>query len=1088
MPIPKLSALIGIVCLTSPILSHAKSEHPAFLFYPDIHKDEVVFTSEGDLWLGSLKSKTAVRITSSPGVEDHAHFSPDGKQICFSASYNGAPGIFVMNTSGGAPRRVVNDDFGAVAMGWTPDGKNILFASSRSEGEFHSKLYSVPAAGGLPKLLPIPDFTLGAMAPDGIHVAYVPFRLAQHWYHYRGGVADHIWLTNLKTNHFKELSHFVGVTTSPTWCDGKLYCVSEQNGVGNLYSMNTSTGVMTQITHYVHYAVSHASSDGTSIIFQHGTQLGLYVPSTHTIKNLTFSVYSDHIHARPHLVPLQQWMNSAAIGPTGKRLVIEARGQLASIPAKYGVMRMLAPMEATRSQHPVWSPDGKQVAFVSDRSGDEEVWICNSDGTGTPKKLTSGHKGPINRLIWSPDGKMIAFGDHEMRIYLVDVATGKMTLVDQSPELAVYNDTQNSYRFSPDSKWLTYAARDEGQTRSIYLYNIASAQKTIVSDPSYSCGDPTFSSDGKFLLFVAERNIDAGTISGYPLPAEQNVGKPTMIALASSTVSPFIAKDEEEGVTAAPTKPAAPAAKPNSAATVIDLDGISDRLIDLPLPGGNYNKLRMLDGKVLALRSDAGGTLISLDVKTSQTTPLSSGISNFRISSSGQQLLIYRGNSLQIVPAATGPFAASEGAVPMAGLHIMVNPKAEWKQIFNESWRILRDYFYDPAMHGLNWDAVYKKYDAQLPGVEDRSELNYILGNMMAELNVGHAFVGGGDYGVTNPPLILGYLGAHLAEVPNTPAFKIVSILPGNGFNLTNRSPLLAPGLNVKVGDYILAVNGQPVSPDNDIENMLIGTAGQTISLTVNSRPDMAGSRVIYIKPLNSAQQSNLLYHAWVAKQRAYVLAHGGPNILYLHLSDMEQTGMAQFYRRYFAGNRDHDGMIFDVRYNVGGSIDSLILPLISFHLQTYFKARHGHSDSRNDLGFNGYMTDLCNQYSFSDAEVFSDAFQRLHLGPVIGERSWGGSVGPGGGYRLLDGGTIYPPNYGLWAYTKGKSEWAVEGTGVYPNIPIKYDPAAELKGDSPVLDKAIEVLKAEMAAHPVPHPSHPVFPNKAYPPLKLKS
>ena len=556
-----------------------------------------------------------------------------------------------------------------------------------------------------------------------------------------------------------------------------------------------------------------------------------------------------------------------------------------------------------------------------------------------------------------------------------------------------------------------------------------------------------------------------------------------MLALSSKTPSPFLPRDQEEAAEPAPKK----TEKASTVAPVvtIDFNGLKQRVIPIPLPGNNYGKARIVNGRIIV---QSAGSLLAYDLHSRTSVVLQGGVGNFWVSADNKHLLIQSGNNLQVVSSATGPFNSSTGLVPMAGLQLKITPKQEWKQIFNEAWRIARDFFYDPAMHGLNWNAVYKKYNAQLAGVEDRSELNYILGNMIAELNVGHAFVGGGDDGIVGPSMPMGFLGANLAPVPGKNAFKIVTLLHGDGFNLSNRSPLLQPGLNVQQGDYIVAVNERPVQADRDIQAMLIGTAGHTIALAVNTIPTLAGARTIYIKPLNQYQDSMARYSHWVNQRRRYVRKAGGGKIAYLHIPDMETRGMEEFNKRYFAVNQNHQAIIYDVRSNGGGYISGTLLVQMAFKPFSWFKPRFGASWTRYDFGFGGDAACLSNATSSSDAEEFSDAFQRLHLGPVIGQRTWGGEVGSGGGYHLIDGGTIFISNYGEWVAGKnGKTHWVIEGHGVRPNINVPLDPAARLAGLDPTLEAAVNYLKNELAKHPIPHYSHPPFPVMTNSPLAKK-
>ena len=1121
------------ISLLSP-LAHAQNPEAPFLRRADIHGDRVVFTSEGDLWLGSIQAQTAQRITSHPGIESRAHFSPDGNMLAFTAQYDGGTDVYVMPIVGGEPKRLTYDPSGAQVVGWTPDGKFIQYRSRRNSGERRNRLWQVPVGGGMSALVPIPQVEHAALNADGHTYAYVPISAEwQHWFRYQGGEADDIWLADTSAKTFKKLTTDLGIDTTPVWVGEAIYFVSERDGFANLYKLDPKTNKTTEVTHYTDYGISYPSSDGKRVVFQHGHGLALFDPATSKTQELRFALNSDRIHARPRRVPLQPAMNMAAIGPTGKRVLVESRGQIWSIPAEAGDARPVALLPASRSQYPSWSRDGKQMAFVSDRSGEEQIWIAPTTGTGQARQLTRSHQGPLGPLVWSPDGKTIATSDREMRILLADTTTGEMTTVDQTDRGGSYDATVDAVAFSPDGKWLAYDKPAPNLNSVVYLYNIATRKKTAITTPEMSSSSPAFDSSGKYLVFLSDRQFDPISAGASRFFAFGKTTKVTLIPLSADTPSPFLLNNDEEGTpdTSGASRPVTPPSVPGTPAlptgtttgattgaantggsvaptasslpTVkVDLNGIATRLVDIPLPADRYAKVEALDGRLLLLvNADPEGQgnpfpdqLIAFDLKKKQSAVLVPHLSDFQVSSDRKKLLLQSGKSLAVVDAVTGPVAPGTGSVDMAGVTLTVDPAQEWKQIFNESWRIARDFFYDPKLHGVDWQTVKAKYAAQLPAVADRSDLNGILGDMIAELNTGHAYVGGGDMGEgTARPLPMGYLGADFEPIKgnangvvnggggNGDAFRVAKLYPGDEFDLDSRSPLLTPGVNVKVGDYILAIAGQPVRADQDIQALLIGTPGQTLTLTVNSKPTLEGVREIRVKPM--ATEAKARYYDWVDSRREYIRSHGGENIGYVHIPDMVNGGLTEFTKHYYA-NLSKDGMIYDVRNNGGGYISAQLLLQMASKPLTYFKPRYGASWTRQDWAFAGYSVALCNENSGSNAEEFCDAFQRLKLGPVIGVRTWGGEVGSGGGYPLIDGGRLSIPNYGEWA-PDGKGTWLIEGTGAKPDIEVANDPASLLAGRDPQLDRAIATLKADIAKHPVPRPSPPAFPDKAYRPTR---
>jgi tricorn protease len=1047
----------------------------AFLRRPDIHGDRVVFTAEGDLWLGSVTDGSAMRLTSHPGLERSAHFSPDGSQIAFTAQYDGGVDVYVMPVTGGEPTRLTYDPAGALVLGWTPDGQNVLFRSRRDNPERANRLFLVPVRGGQPKLLPVPQGELASFNSDGKRLAYVPVSAEwQHWFHYRGGEADKIWLTDISTKTFKQLTHFAGVDTTPVWFGNQIYFISERDGIANLFKLDPNSEKVTAATHYADYECRYPATDGKRIVYQHGAGIAVYDPANGQSHDLAFKLDTDRLHARDRRLPLAPQVVDATIGPTGKRLLVEARGQILSVPVENGASRVQDSLPGTRSQHPAWSADGKQVAFISDRSGEEELWIEPSYGPGEPRQLTRDHKGPLNDPVWSPDGKWIAVSDLEMRLLLVDASTGEVTQVEQADRDGSYNETFGTYCFSPDSKLIAYSSMMPTWSRAIFLYDIASKRKIQITTAEMNSTAPAFDSTGKYLLFASDRDIKplADGISNYfsyPDPT-----KISMVTLSADTPSPFILSNEEEGVTAKPE------AKAGAKAGPADLDGIAERIIDIPMAPDHYAKLAMVDNRIIALAQsgDPGGTstLVAFDIKSKSTTTLAAGVSGFEVSADNKKLLIHAGAGYQVVDAMTGPVTPASGRVDLSNQTVEIHPVKEWTQIFNETWRLARDLFYDPGMHGLNWPAIKQKYEAQLPAVGDRSDLNQILGDMIAELNIGHAYVNGGDTGEVIRPVPMGFLGADLEPVPGSAAYKIVKIFPSDGFDLDARSPLLAPGLNVHVGDYIVAIGGHPVSTDQDIHALLVGTANQTLSISVNTKPSQDGARQIFIKPM--ATEVKARYFDWAAGRADYVAKHGGANLGYVHIPDMSDGGLTEWAKHYPAQCLLKDGIVFDVRNNGGGYVSGYFLGQMVEKPFAWSKPRYGASWTRWNTGTVGYEVTLCNEESGSDAEAFADGFQRLKLGPVVGMPTWGGEVGSGNGYRLLDGGVLNIPNYGMYS-PDGK--WVIEGTGAEPDIVVPEDPVAVMAGRDPQLDRAIAYLKAEIAKRPIYHPNPPPFPVKSY-------
>lgn len=1077
-----------------------------FLRQPTLHGDAVAFTAEGDIWIASITNGEARRLTTHAGTESSPLFSPDGTRIAFTGQYDGGPDLYVVSAAGGAPLRLTWDNSAFVRpVAWSADGKSILFRSDRLNAEWHNRLWSVPASGGLATRLPIPRAEHAALDPTGKRIAFVPISGEwQHWKHYRGGQADDVWLADLTTNSFRRVTTDPSIDTTPVWVGNDLYMVSDRAGTANLYRVDPQTGSATAATTFDDYDVLYPSTDGRRIVFEHGNLLGIYDPSTGKASTIPVRLTSDRIHAREHRVAAKANLQAASLGPTGKRVVVASRGQILTLPVGQGDSRIVEAMSGARAQSPVWSRDGKWIAFVSDRGGEEQVWVVSAAGDAPPRQVTKDHKGPINRLVWSPDGKRIATSDREMRILLIDVASGATTVVTQYDRGGSYDAIIDSYRFSPDGKWLAYPVTESTWNDTIWLYDIEKGQKTRLTSPNMHSSSPSFDPGGKYLYFLSRRDLQPSQSAPNSTLSFDKATRVSVISLAADTKSPFLKLDDEEGVKADEKKDAAdskktgngktPAAKTESGAlpvVKVDLAGIADRIDDVPVPGDRYTDVVALEDRLLlsvALDpSDDGGdrwkprnqlrALLLKDPVKHEVTTVVEKMTSFDVSADGKKLLVRTGDELAVGAADAAPLKEPQ-AIPLEQVQLTIDPASEWRQMFAEAWRIGRDFFYEPNMHGVDWTAVKKKYESKLGDIGDRSELNVLLGDMIAELNVGHAYIGGGD--LPEPELAgTGHLGIDVAPDPAGNAWRITRILPGDSFDLANRSPLLAPGVNAKPGEFIVAINGRPVSTNRPLESMLVGAEKRLVPVGLNSTPSMTGARTVLVKPLPS--EAPLRYYDWLENRRQYVRAHaGGANIVYVHMPNMSARGTTEFTKQYYPEIQDSDGVIVDVRNNGGGWISANLLAQIADTPHVWFKPRYGASWTRASWGTPGYRVAMCDDQSYSNAEEFCDAFQRMKLGPVVGSRSWGGEVGSGNGYPLVDGGLIFIPNYAAWSPADG---WIIEGRGVVPDIEVEQDPASLLAGKDPQLDRAIAYIKEQMARKPVEHPKPPAYPTKVFKP-----
>ncbi len=1064
-----------------------------FLRRPDVHGDRIVFTSEGDLWLGSISAGTATRLTTDPGTEGPAYFSPDGKRIAFSAQYDGNLDVYVMDAGGSVPKRLTWDPTGATALGWSADGREVLFRSRRFNGVVRrARFWAVPATGGAPRLLPIPYGEFAKANADGRRIAYVPVSAEwMAWKRYKGGQADDVWLADTVAHTFQRLTNDPGIDTEPQWVGNAIVFVSERDGRMNLWRLDPASRAATAITRYTDYAVRYPGTDGQRVVFEHGDGLAMWDAASGAVTELKFDLHSDRIHARAKQESALKHLFGVTLGPTGKRVLVSARGQVLSAPVENGEVRTLAAPAGARAQYPAWSPDGKRFAFVCDATGEEQIWIGGTNG-GEAKALTKDHVGPLGPIRWSPDGKWLVTSDREMRILLADAATGAWTTVDQFDRGGSYDLVLDHIRFSPDGKWLAYARQEPNWNWAIWLYDIAAKKGTRVTSTEMDCDSPSFDPEGKYLVWLADRAFDPFAINATRGWALDKYTKVSLAVLAADGRSPFLPTSDEEGAGDA-AKPDA-AAKPGKdkgaaadapkekplAPTRIDLAGLAERIVDVPAPADHYVRVEAAGGRLLLLvQGDAGDgpavdarEIRAFDMKKKSVDTVVKKATSFELSADGKKLLVRAGKAFHVIDADASSLG-EKGKLDTDGWTVTVDVAAEWTQILHETWRIGRDFFYDPKLHGVDWNAVRTKYEAMIPAIADRSDLSFVQAEMVAELDCGHAYIRGGD----NPevkPLPMGWLGADYEFVPGAvPAYRVTRVLAGDGFDLELASPLLAPGVNVRPGEYLLAIDGQPVRADAELQSLLVGKADRVVRLTVNTTPTLAGARDVRVKPLAGERQ--LRFEDWVMRTTEYVRRNGGENFGYVHIPNMGTGGLTEWAKHYYP-QLQKDAIVYDVRWNGGGFIDALLLLQAGNKPYTWFKPRFGASWTRQDWAFAGHAAALCNENSFSDAEEFSDAFQRLKLGPVFGVPTGGAEVGSGEGYPMIDGGLVYVPNYGEWV----DGQWVIEGPGVQPDVLVEDDPAALLAGRDPQLDRAIQYLKDKLAKEPVVRPVPPPYPNKA--------
>ncbi|NBO92217.1 MAG: protease [Planctomycetia bacterium] len=1060
----------------------AAPEESRLLRFPTINGENIVFTYAGDLYTVAAKGGVARRLTTHEGFEMFPRFSPNGKQIAFTGQYDGNTEIYVIPAEGGEPKRLsytatlgrddVSDRMGPnnICMGWTPDGKNVVFRSRQhSFNDFIGQLYTVPVGGGLSEQLPLPRGGFCSYSPDGKKLAYNRvFREFRTWKRYRGGMADDIWLYDFETKQTTQLTKTDAQEIQPMWYGDHIYFVSDREPSGrlNLYKMPAKGGEAIKLTNYQDFDVKFPSLGDKAIVFEQGGYIWTMNLETDKAERVKIRILEDRAGARTKLQSVGKDVNSYEVSPDGNQALFGARGDVFTVPAKAGPTRNLTNTPGVHERNAKWSPDGKHIAYISDKSGEDEIWISTPEGNN-PTKLTT--KGDTYKyaLSWSPDSSKIMWTDKKLRVAYVEVATKKVTQVVQSPVWEVRDAV-----WSPDSKWIAWSQDElEGEDR-VLLYSVEQSKSYPATDGRYASTNPCFSGDGKYLFFVSARDFNPVISRTEWNHAYTNMSRLYAVILSKDTPSPFLVKDETEKP-AAPKEPAKkePVKKdekptpPPTTPVKIDTEGLIERTVQLGVKPGNYGGLQSVGNSVWYMGNGGFGVY---DVAAKKDTSLGS-IGGYEISADGKKMLVAQAGKYAIIDLPRAPVAIGDG-LNLGGMEVTLDRKAEWKQMFHECWRQMRDFFYDPNMHGVDWKAMRDRYEPLVEHVAHRADLTYLIGEMISELNAGHAYVGGGDM-VRPSRLPLGLLGAKLKFDSESKLVQIVKVLRGSSWDPSLKSPLAEIGLNVKDGDWIQAVDGQSVATVTNLYELLVNKAGKQVKLTIATDAKGTGSRTITILPI--ASEADLYYHDWVEGNLAKVEKATGGKVGYLHVPDMLTNGLNHFARYYYP-QIQKKALIVDMRGNGGGNVSPMLIERLRREAAMITIARN--SVPRVDPGamIYGPMCCLLNEFSASDGDLFPYRFRQHKLGKLIGKRSWGGVVGIRGTLPLLDGGTLNRPEFSRYDL-EGK-EWIIEGKGVEPDIEVGNDPAKEFAGEDEQLNAAIkhilDELKEKEKKIPPPPPS----------------
>ncbi len=1085
-------ALFSFVLTALPLCAGAANgvdiNDTRLLSQPAISKTHIAFIYAADLWVADLDGKNVRRLTADEGQESSPAFSPDGTLIAFTAQYDGNPDVYIVPVAGGVPTRLTWHPGPDIVQGFTPDGSAVLFTSPRAvfTGRY-TQLFTVPIKGGIEAPLKLPNAFRATYSPDGSRLAYNPLSEAfTQWKHYRGGLNSTIWFYKFSDNSAEKLPQPESRANDvePMWIGDTIYFRSDRNGEFNLFSYNLKSKAIKQLTEHNDFPVLDASAGGGQIVYEQAGYLHIFDPKTSKSWKLTIGVSADLVETRPRFVKGARYIRDAAISPTGARAVFEFRGEIITVPAEKGDPRNLTATPGTHERSPIWSPDGKSIAYFSDESGEYQLHIRSQDGKGDVRKIKLTGAGFYDVPAWSPDSQKISYADNSWSLFWIDLKTGVSKKLASEYRYGPSRAKTIHHVWSPDSKWIAYTLSSNANIQTVHAYSIEQDKSFQVTDGLSEVAEPVFDESGKYLYFFG--STDAGPVKDWFAMSNADMRSTSSLYLAvlRNNIPNPLAKesDEEKGVQKEekPKEPAKPSTEPFS----IDFDGINNRILAVPLPAGNYSNLQAGPaGQFYYIESPADGgnpfgggpeksSLHQYDLNKRKDEVFIPGVRDYLVSADKKKVL-YTGNNVWAIVAATltPKPQPGQGKLNVDDIEVRIDPRAEWPQIFNEAWRVNRDYFYASNMHGVDWNAKREKYAAFLPHLATRGDLNRVIQWMCSELAVGHHRVGGGDslYQPKNVPG--GLLGADYSVESGRYRFK--KVYGGLNWNPELRSPLTEPGVNVKTGEYLLAVRGQDLRPPTNLYSLFENTSGRIIEITVGPNPDGSGSRTVSVVPI--ANEGGLRNRDWVEGNLRKVDEATGGRVAYVYVPNTTNAGHT-YFKRYFYPQSYKEAIIVDERFNGGGQAADYYIDILRRPLASYWAMRYGADLKTPAASIQGPKVMLIDETAGSGGDYLPWMWRKFGLGKLIGKRTWGGLVGILGFPTLMDGGLVTAPNFAVWTPEEG---WVVESVGVPPDIEVEQMPAEVIDGHDPQLEKAIQVVMEELKKNPSKQPQRPPYPVK---------
>ena len=1105
---------LGFACFFASTGLHA-ADKPHLYQAPALSRELIAFGYAGDLWTVSREGGRAVRLTNGVGLESAPVFSPDGRTIAFTGEYDGNTDVFTIPAAGGIPRRMTYHPGADVAVGWTPDGKRILFRSARDAGSRYTQLYFVPAEGGEATRLPLPMAYQGQVSADGSRIAYSPLAPAfgfdytsfVSWGNYRGGRAGTIWITDLASLDSVQIPHERAADFNPVYCGQQIFFLSGRAGHIGIFRYDPATKTVSEALHNDGPDIRSLAGEDNTLVYDQLGEIHLFDTAGGKARRVSIEIQADLPEVRSNIKNVAAEIDHTSISPTGLRAAVEAHGEILTVPAKPGPTRNITNTPGVMERSPAWSPDGQSIAYFSDESGWYALHVAPQTGAAQTG-ATAVKKFPLApepayyfSPKWSPDSKRIAFHDNRMKVYLLDVVTGGLSVINDKNVYGGFSDASYDLAWSPDSKWIAYPRSLDNHLHALFLYSVDSGKSTQVTGLLADARLPAFDRGGKYLFYTASTNAGASSdgldMSSDLYEVRSNIYAMVLAADQASPIAPEL--DDEKAPGAEPQSAKRDHGKPAAAAPAaaavppmrVDLTGIESRVVALPLPtaaytalaAGTHGSLYFLARTDLGRYDDRAAGLSRWTAEDRKTEKLAERIESFELSADGEKMLLAVSNRKPDAPAEAGaeeprptwviapadvPLKAGEGTLSLTGLQVRVDPAAEWMQMYHEVWRIERSYFYDPNFHGAPTASDERRYEPYVASIASRADLNYVFQDMLGEFSVGHLRGNGGAIPRARH-VPGGLLGADYAIRNNR--YCLTKIYSGGEFNPREKAPLAQPGLNLAVGDCILAVNGQELTGAADIQQPLEGTAEHAVTLRI-AAGDGGKVRDVTVVPI--ASEANLRHIDWVDGNRRRVDRLSGGKLAYVYLTNTGAEGFSDFNRYYFAQTQKQ-GAIIDERFNAGGQMADYIVEVMSRHIESYWSPRYGKIEHTPNAGIYGPKVMIANEISGSGGDALPWLFKQAKIGTLVGKRTWGGLVGISEIPVLMDGGHVTSPSV---AFFSPAGEWDVENHGVDPDVTVEQDPKAVSEGHDPQLEAAVAIALRELAAHPATQPARPAYPD----------